>query len=203
MSDRKKKDNDRYHNVPEEDFALAKNRLRYEVSLNRHFLRQFEKTVCRKTEDGRFDFDCGMRFYFEMVTPYLTTILKNVASDLFGEYCWQRVAYVQEELEFSHRVGIVDDREYSVVSRYLTNLNEDQTSDPYVLTPSAEKVIRSVLDRMQVNRIVIPDRILNQRELKRFPCFPLHHYVSGDGEELDILNVPRTPWQKHQKVAHP
>ena len=188
-----------YHNVPESDLMLSKNRLRYEVSLSREFLRIFEHRVHPAFFIGDFGIKIGITPYFLEMARYIPTILRNVSSELFGEYAWQKVAYIQEQLDFARRVGIIDEKSCWMTEEYLCCLS---STEPFPLTPAKESTIRAVLDQLEVNRIVIPDRILTKRESCRFPCYPPGHFVQGEGESIAFLNLPERSWERRQKI-HP
>lgn len=191
----------KYHNVPDSDLIESKNRLRYEISLNREFLRRFERTVHIQEEREHFSISDGIQLYLDKLAPYIPTILRSIASDLFGDNNWQRVAFVQDELDFARKVGTIDEKAYRITQDYLNSLNDPESSVLFQLTTYKESIVREVLDQLEVNRVIIPDRILNQRELKRFPCMPLARYVTEPGESIDVFGIPKRPWKKSQRIS--
>lgn len=192
-----------YHNVPESDLTNSKRRLRYEVSLKREFLKKFEKMIRIQEERDFFSIEMEIQNYFETVAPYIPTILRNIASDLFGDYSWQKLSYVQEEVEFACRVGTIDEKAGELTQNYLRALNSPNEMPGFQLTATSEKTIREVLDQLEINRIIIPERILTKRELVRFPCSVLSAYVQGEGKNIDGLEVPRRPWKQMQRISRP
>lgn len=195
--------NHTYHNVPDSDITKSKNRLRYEASLKREFLKKFENMICRQEEMEHFYIEQGAAHYLKAVTPYIPTILRGIASDLFGDHSWQRLSLVREEVNFACRVGTIDEKSCRITNEYLNSLDSSEKALEFPLTPTKEKIIREVLDQLQINRIVIPERILTKRELVRFPCPVLSKYVQGEGKSIDLLTLPKRPWQKSQKIYCP
>lgn len=188
-----------YHNVPESDLIISKNRLRYELSLKRDFLREFERKVHVGSWGRNLGIDVGIQLYFSEISRYIPTILRKVSSELFGEYPWQRIAVVHHDLDFLMDACLVDSKAGQITKEYLRCL---ESAEPFPLTSKNEAIIRAVLDQLEVNRIVIPDCILTKRELRRFPCYPPGHFVQGNDESIDFMKFPVRPWRLKQKL-HP
>ena len=198
-----KKRDQKYHNVPDSDLLVSRNRVRYEVSLNRLFLKKFEHMMRIQKEFDHFGISDGIKLYLETLAPYIPTILRSIASDLFGEHSWYRISAAQEEVDFACRVGLIDEKSCRITIEYLRSLNTPDGKDIFQLTDTKESIIREVLDQLEINRVIIPDRILTKRELQRFPCTVLSQYVTEPGKNLDLMGLPKRSWEKSQQISHP
>ena len=91
--------------------------------------------------------------------------------DYFGKHSWYNVLTALKAVQTSN----LDDDTKELVSAYIEALDEPELTDKI----HHKKKIAKALEKLEINDVIIPCRILNDRQCGRFPCAPLCTRVQG------------------------
>lgn len=172
------KNRSKHYSVSEEDLIAGKNRVRFEVRLKRSYLRRMEQNN-PSMKDAALD-DYWLSRYFLFLGKYCSSIFYRVAKE-FGTENWYRAEGAAALLRLAFDRNEITQKNYDLAMAYLNSINSTECS-PDNFSEKQRNKIESILKHWGINPIIIPDRILNKRELRRFPCPSLYFRV----QELEL-----------------
>lgn len=159
--------------IRSEDIAASKNLVRYEIQLKRKYLKDFES----ENLDGM-----GVKLknhallcYFEKLGKAMPAILYQCAYEMFGAHPWYHASGALEQLNESD----LDKETQKLLRSYIEAANK--ADEPVKFSYRKKKQIKAALDVLEINTVIIPDRILNKRQYARFPVAPIYSRV----QEID------------------
>lgn len=157
--------------IRSEDIAASKNLIRYEIQLKRPYLKKFEH---KNLDDMEISLkDHALFDYFEELGKVIPALLYKCAYRMFGANPWYHASGALERLEESN----LDKKTKKLVRAYIEALNE--SGKPVKCSYHKKKLIEEALDVLKINTVIIPDRILNDRQYARFPVSSICSRVQG------------------------
>lgn len=151
--------------VPPDDLERSKNRVRYEIQLKRPYLKEFE----RENELSRMQFkNHSLLHYFRKISKEIPTILRE-AAEPFGKDAWYSASGAMEAVQESD----LKEKTKVLVSEYIESLDD---SEALANIRHKKKIMRALND-LEINPVIIPESILNDRQMVRFPCKSLYSRV--------------------------
>ena len=164
--------------VTEEDLVFSRNLVRFEVQLKRPFLLRFERQnglICSDVEKCiPMKFRTGVLvYYFMRLADQIPWILYDKTKRMFGEEPWHNVDSALQVVNESR----LSEGTKSFVRRYIESVDHPECSKEYSYNEMIR--LRRVLKSLKINPVIIPRKILNNREVARFPCKPLCERVEG------------------------
>lgn len=155
--------------ISPDDLERSKNLVRYEILLKRPSLKEFEHD---KLESSKLRFRNHALFrYFEEISDDIPLFLYRYAVDYFGKHSWYNVPTALKAVQMSN----LDDDTKELVAAYIEAQDEPELTDKI----HHKKKIAKALEKLEINDVIIPYRILNDRQCGRFPCAPLCTRVQG------------------------
>lgn len=155
--------------ISPDDLERSKNLVRYEIQLKRPSLKEFEHD---KLESSKLRFGNHALFrYFEEISDDIPLFLYRYAVDYFGKHSWYNVPTALKAVKMSN----LDADTKELVSAYIEAQDEPEPTDKI----HHKKKIAKALEKLEINDVIIPCRILNDRQCGRFPCAPLCTRVHG------------------------
>lgn len=166
--------------IRSEDIAVSKNLVRYEIQLKRPYLKKFEHKNLSDMEITLKDH--ALYGYFEELGKVIPTVLYEYSYKMFGAHPWYHASGALERLEESD----LDKKTKKLVRSYIEAASEQ--GKPVKYNYRKKKRIVEALDILEINMVIIPDRILNKRQYARFPLAPICSRVQGiDNQSTDEL----------------
>ncbi len=166
--------------IRSEDIAASKNLVRYEIQLKRLYLKKFEHKNLKDMEITLKDH--ALYGYFEELRKVIPALLYEYSYKMFGVHPWYHVSGALERLEKSN----LDKRTKKLVRSYIEAANEQ--GKPMKCSYRKKERIVEALDILEINTVIIPDRILNKRQYARFPLAPICSRVQEiDNQSTDEL----------------
>ena len=154
-----------YH-VPSDDLECSKNLVRYEIQLKRPYLKEFER---ENDELSRRKFENhSLIHYFTRIGDEIPTILRE-AAEPFGKDAWYSASGARKAVQDSD----LKEKTKVLVSEYIESLDD---SEALANIPHKKKIMRALND-LGINPVIIPESILNDRQMVRFPCESLYSRV--------------------------
>ena len=154
-----------YH-VPSDDLECSKNLVRYEIQLKRPYLKEFER---ENDELSRRKFENhSLIHYFTRIGDEIPTILRE-AAEPFGKDAWYSASGARKAVQDSD----LKEKTKVLVSEYIESLDD---SEALANIPHKKKIMRALND-LGINPVIIPESILNDRQMVRFPCKSLYSRV--------------------------
>ena len=151
--------------VSSDDLEHSKNLVRYEIQLKRPYLKEFER------ENGL----SMMKFknhlllhYFRKISDEIPTILRE-AAEPFGKDAWYSASGAMEAVQKSD----LKEKTKALVSEYIESLDDLEA----LANIRHKKKIMRTLNDLEINPVIIPESILNDRQMVRFPCKSLYSRV--------------------------
>lgn len=162
---------DKGDEIQPEDIELSRNLVRYEIQLNRHYLKDFEH---KNLKDKEFTLkDHVLYAYFAELGRVIPALLYKYAYKMFGAHPWYHASGALERLEKSE----LDKKTKKLVRSYIEAWNE--SGKPVKCSYRKKEQIEEALDVLEINTVIIPDQILNKRQYARFPVAPIYSRVQG------------------------
>ena len=109
--------------------------------------------------------------YFEEISDDIPLFLYRYAVDYFGKHSWYNVPTALKAVQTSN----LDDDTKELVSAYIEAQDEPELTDKI----HHKKKIAKALKKLEINDVIIPCRILNDRQCSRFPCVSLCTRIQG------------------------
>lgn len=154
-----------YH-VPPDDLECSKNLVRYEIQLKRPYLKEFER---ENDELSRRKFENhSLIHYFRKISDEIPTILRE-AAEPFGKDAWYSASGARDIV----RESDLKEKTKALVSEYIESLDD---SEALAKIRHKKKIMRALND-LEINPVIIPKSILNDRQMVRFPCESLYSRV--------------------------
>lgn len=168
------------HDIRPEDIEVSKNLVRYEIQLKRPYLKDFEQENLNGMK--MILSNHALFSYFEALRERIPEILYECARKMFGAHPWYHASGALERLEESN----LDKKTKKLVCSYIEAANEQ--GKPMKCNYRKKERIVEALDILEINTVIIPDRILNKRQYARFPLAPICSRVQGiDNQSTDEL----------------
>lgn len=95
----------------------------------------------------------------------------GMPSIFFGKHSWYNVPTALKAVQTSN----LDDDTKELVAAYIAAQDEPELTDKI----HHKKKIAKALEKLEINDVIIPCRILNDRQCGRFPCAPLCTRIQG------------------------
>ena len=108
---------------------------------------------------------------FDKISDDIPLFLYRYAVDYFGKHSWYNVPTALKAVQMSN----LDDDTKELVSAYIEAQDEPELTDKI----HHKKKIAKALERLEINDVIIPCLILNDRQCGRFPCAPLCTRIQG------------------------
>ena len=157
--------------IRSEDIAASKNLVRYEIQLKRPYLKKFEH---KNLDDMEISLkDHALFDYFTELKTVIPVLLYKCAYKMFGAHPWYHASGALERLKESN----LDKSTKELVRAYIEAANHPDESVKY--GKGKRKRIEETLDMLEINTVIIPDQILNNRQYARFPVAPIYSRVQG------------------------
>ena len=157
--------------ISPDDLERSKNLVRYEIQLRRPSLKEFEHDKL-ESKSSKFQFENHALFhYFDKISDDIPLFLYRYAVDYFGKHSWYNVPTALKAVQMSN----LDDDTKELVRAYIEAQDEPELTDKI----HHKKKIAKALEKLEINDVIIPCRILNDRQCGRFPCPPLCTRVQG------------------------
>ena len=157
--------------ISPDDLERSKNLVRYEIQLKRPSLKEFEHDKL-ESKSSKFRFENHALFhYFDKISDDIPLFLYRYAVDYFGKHSWYNVPTALKAVQMSN----LDDDTKELVAAYIEAQDEPELTDKI----HHKKKIAKALEKLEINDVIIPCRILNDRQCGRFPCAPLCTRVQG------------------------
>lgn len=157
--------------ISPDDLERSKNLVRYEIQLKRPSLKEFEHDKL-ESKSSKLQFGNHALFhYFDKISDDIPLFLYRYAVDYFGKHSWYNVPTALKAVQMSN----LDDDTKELVSAYIEAQDEPEPTDKI----HHKKKISKALEKIEINDVIIPCRILNDRQCGRFPCAPLCTRVQG------------------------
>ena len=157
--------------ISPDDLERSKNLVRYEIQLKRPSLKEFEHDKL-ESKSSKFQFGNHALFhYFDKISDDIPFFLYRYAVDYFGKHSWYNVPTALKAVQMSN----LDDDTKELVRAYIEAQDEPELTDKI----HHKKKIAKALEKLEINDVIIPCRILNDRQYGRFPCPPLCTRVQG------------------------
>ena len=157
--------------ISPDDLERSKNLVRYEIQLKRPSLKEFEHDKL-ESKSSKFQFENHALFhYFDKISDDIPLFLYRYAVDYFGKHSWYNVPTALKAVQMSN----LDDDTKELVRAYIEAQDEPELTDKI----HHKKKIAKALEKLEINDVIIPYRILNDRQCGRFPCAPLCTRVQG------------------------
>lgn len=181
----------RHGNVLPQDIDKAQNCLRYEVQMERKFLRDVVEPRMRYSKWlGGWKYN-WVTDYFIKLRKLIPATMQEIAMEMFGKYPWVSCKEAEKRISVLYRYGNIGDEELKLMQDYFdyNNVKAEDGRCPdrskWNLDSDEWKTIYQILDFAQVNRTVIPEWILNEREKnkKSILCQPLWKMVQKIEDE--------------------
>lgn len=162
---------DNGYKIQPEDIETSRNLVRYEIQLQRLYLKKFEH---KNLEDMEFTLkDHALYVYFKELGKVIPALLYKYAYKMFGAHPWYYASGALERLEESN----LDKKTKKLVRSYVEAWNESGKPEKCSYRKKAQIV--EALDTLEINTVIIPDRILNKRQYARFPIAAICSRVQG------------------------
>ena len=181
----------RHGNVLPQDIDKAQNCLRYEVQMERKFLRDVVEPRMRYSKWlGGWKYN-WVTDYFIKLRKLIPATMQEIAMEMFGKYPWVSCKEAEKRISVLYRYGNIGDEELKLMQDYFdyNNVKAEDGRCPdrskWNFDSDEWKTIYQILDFAQVNRTVIPEWILNEREKnkKSILCQPLWKMVQKIEDE--------------------
>ena len=157
--------------IRSEDIAASKNLVRYEIQLKRPYLKKFEH---KNLDDMEISLkDHALFDYFTELKTVIPVLLYKCAYKMFGAHPWYHASGALERLKESN----LDKSTKELVRAYIEVANHPDESVKY--GKGKKKRIEEALDILEINTVIIPNQILNNRQYARFPVSPIYSRVQG------------------------
>lgn len=157
--------------IRSEDIAASKNLIRYEIQLKRSYLKKFEH---KNLDDMEISLkDHALFDYFTELKTVIPVLLYKCAYKMFGVHPWYHASGALERLKESN----LDKSTKELVRAYIEAANHPDESAKY--GKGKKKRIEEALDILEINTVIIPNQILNNRQYARFPVAPIYSRVQG------------------------
>ena len=157
--------------ISPDDLERSKNLVRYEIQLKRPSLKEFEHDKL-ESKSSKLQFGNHTLFhYFDKISDDIPLFLYRYAVDYFGKHSWYNVPTALKAVQMSN----LDDDTKELVAAYIETQDEPELTDKI----HHKKKIAKALEKLEINDVIIPCRILNDRQCGRFPCPPLCTRVQG------------------------
>lgn len=151
--------------VSSDDLEHSKNLVRYEIQLKRPYLKEFE----RENGLSRMKFKNHLLLhYFRKISDEIPTILRE-AAEPFGKDAWYSASGAMEAVQKSD----LKEKTKALVSEYIESLDDLEA----LANIRHKKKIMRTLNDLEINPVIIPESILNDRQMVRFPCKSLYSRV--------------------------
>lgn len=151
--------------VSSDDLEHSKNLVRYEIQLKRPYLKEFE----RENGLSRMQFkNHSLLHYFRKISDEIPTILRE-AAEPFGKDAWYSASDAKDAVKESN----LKEKTKALVSEYIESLDD---SEALANIRHKKKIMRALND-LEINPVIIPESILNDRQMARFPCESLYSRV--------------------------
>lgn len=151
------------HPISSDDLERSKNLVRYEIQLKRPYLKEFEHN---KLDSSRLRFKNHALFhYFYEIRDDIPLLLYRYAVETFDSFPWHNVTSALKAVQESN----LDEDTKELVNEYIEPQNEPDTAGKI----HHKKKIAKAMAKLEINDVIIPCRILNDRQCGRFPCAPL------------------------------
>lgn len=125
-----------------------------------------------ESKSSKFRFENHALFhYFDKISDDIPPFLYRYAVDYFGKHSWYNVPTALKAVQMSN----LDADTKELVSAYIEAQDEPELTDKI----HHKKKIAKALEKLEINDVIIPCRILNDRQCDRFPCPPLCTRVQG------------------------
>jgi hypothetical protein len=157
--------------ISPDDLERSKNLVRYEIQLKRPSLKEFEHDKL-ESKSSKLQFGNHALFhYFDKISDDIPLFLYRYAVDYFGKHSWYNVPTALKAVQMSN----LDDDTKELISAYIEAQDEPELTDKI----HHKKKIAKALERLEINDVIIPCLILNDRQCGRFPCAPLCTRIQG------------------------
>lgn len=160
----------RHGNVLPQDIDKAQNCLRYEVQMERKFLRDVVEPRMRYSKWlGGWKYN-WVTDYFIKLRKLIPATMQEIAMEMFGKYPWVSCKEAEKRISVLYRYGNIGDEELKLMQDYFdyNNVKAEDGRCPdrskWNFDSDEWETIYQILDFAQVNRTVIPEWILNERE---------------------------------------
>ena len=192
----------RYDNVLPQDIDNAQNCLRYEVQMKRRFLRDVIEPKMRYSKwRGGWKYN-WVTDYFLKLRKFIPATMQEIAMEMFGRCPRVRCKEAEKRISVLYRHGNIGDEEFKLMQDYFdyNNVKAEDGRCPdrskWNFDNDEWKTIYQILDFIQVNRTLIPEWILNEREKnkKSVQCQPLWKMIQKiEDEPMCIFYEPQQP----------
>lgn len=106
--------------------------------------------------------------YFRKISDEIPTILRE-AAEPFGKDAWYSASGAMKAVQESD----LKEKTKVLVSEYIESLDD---SEALANIRHKKKIMRALND-LEINPVIIPESILNDRQMVRFPCESLYSRV--------------------------
>ena len=150
--------------VSEGDLEESRNLIRCEIQLKRKFLLEFEKQTFQieNGQDRKLELQ-DIPYALWKLGERAPGILYDKTEKLFGTDPWYHAQSALKVLESSN----LDESTTALVKNYIVSVNAEEQYSSY--TAYQEAKIKRVLKQLAINLVIIPDKILNERQFARLP----------------------------------
>ena len=139
--------------------------------MKRPYLKKFEH---KNLDDMEISLkDHALFDYFAELKTVIPILLYKCAYKMFGVHPWYHASGALERLRESN----LDKSTKELVRAYIEAANHPDESAKY--GKGKRKRIEEALDILEINTVIIPDQILNNRQYARFPVAPIYSRVQG------------------------
>lgn len=160
------------YDVPKDDIERSRNCLRYEVQLKRDYLRRKIEPKLKYHKNKYGWEDDWLVDYLMEFRKFIAPILRTTAILMFGEYEFANRKLAEFCVENLYHTGMIGDEDVDLMQDFLAWNETKPEYRRWDFDDEEWKEIHQILNLARLNRTVVPEWLLTEREKNKFPYPP-------------------------------